>query len=59
RHPNAVFSAIQRAVRRTLVEQAPPPAVRTEVMWGSPEWAARRERLSQVTQERMQQMGIG
>ena len=59
RHPNAVFSAIQRAVRRTLVEQAPPPAVRTEAMWGSPEWAARRERLSQVTQERMQQMGIG
>jgi DNA mismatch repair protein MutL len=59
RHPNAVFSEVQRLVRRTLVEQAPPPAVRSEVAWGSPEWAARRDRLAQVTGERLRQMDIG
>jgi DNA mismatch repair ATPase MutL len=58
RRPDAVFSAVQRAVRRVLVENAPPPAVRSEVMWGSPEWAARRDRLAQVTGDRMRQMGI-
>ncbi len=58
RRQNAVFSAVQRAVRRTLVEQAPPPALSTSAAWGSPEWADRRERLQQVTRDRMQQLGI-
>jgi DNA mismatch repair protein MutL len=58
RQPEAVFSAVQRAVRRTLVDQAPPPSVRAESTWGSPDWAVRRERLAQVTTERMHQLGI-
>lgn len=58
RDPSAVFSAVQRAVRQTLVGQAPPPAMREGVFWGSPEWAARRERLSQVTRSRINQMGL-
>lgn len=59
RHPDAVFSAVQRAVRRTLVDQAPARTVQEGVFWGSPEWAARRERLAQVTSRRMQQAGLG
>jgi DNA mismatch repair protein MutL len=58
RNPNAVFSAVQRAVRETIVDQAPPPQMRTDVVWGSPEWAARRDRLAQVTTDRMRQLGI-
>jgi DNA mismatch repair protein MutL len=58
RQPEAVFSAVQRAVRRVLLENAGPPAVHTGVTWGSPEWAARRERLAQVTGERLSQIGI-
>ena len=58
RQPNAVFSAVQRAVRRTLVEQAPPPAIHPETVWSSPEWAARRERLAQVTRGRLEQLDI-
>lgn len=58
RDPNAVFSAIQRAVRQTLVENAPAPSVRHEMTWGSPDWAARRDRLTQVTSERMRQLNI-
>ena len=58
RQPGAVFSAVQRAVRRTLVEQAPPPAVQATTMWSSPEWSARRERLAQVTRDRMHQLDI-
>lgn len=58
RQPDAVFGAVQRVVRRTLVEQAPPPAIHAEAVWGSPEWAARRERLTQVTRDRMQQLDI-
>lgn len=59
RRPDSVFSAVQRAVRRTLVDNAPPPSVRTEVLWGSPEMAARRERIAQVTSERVNQLGMG
>lgn len=59
RNQNAVFGAVQRAVRGTLVAEAPPPAVRPDVVWGSPEWAARRERLNTVTRDRMHQLGIG
>jgi DNA mismatch repair protein MutL len=59
RRPDAVFSAVQRAVRRTLVDQAPPPMAREGVFWGSPEWAARRDRLAQVTSARMHQLGLG
>jgi DNA mismatch repair protein MutL len=58
RRPDAVFSAVQRAVRRTLVDNAPPPEMRTEVLWGSPEMAARRDRIAQITSERMNQLGI-
>lgn len=58
RQPEVVFSAVQRAVRRVLLENAGPPAVHTGVTWGSPEWAARRERLAQVTGERLSQIGI-
>lgn len=59
RRPDAVFSAVQRAVRRTLVDNAPPPSIRAEVLWGSPEMAARRERIAQVTSERINQLGMG
>ncbi len=58
RQPNAVFSAVQRAVRRTLVDEAPPPTIRHEVTWGSPDWAARRDRIAQVTGDRIRQMNI-
>jgi DNA mismatch repair protein MutL len=58
RRPDAIFSAVQRAVRHTLIDQAQPPAMRDNVFWGSPEWAARRDRLSQVTGARMSQLGL-
>jgi DNA mismatch repair protein MutL len=60
RQPDAVFGAVQRAVRETLIEQAPPPAIQTESAWGiAPEWLARRERLRQITSERISQLGFG
>jgi DNA mismatch repair protein MutL len=60
RHPEAVFSTVQRAVRRTVLAHAPPPSVSDDVlMWGSPEWAARRDRLTQVTSDRLEQLGLG
>ena len=58
RQPDAVFSAVQRAIRQTLADQAPPPPVRDNVGWGSPDWAARRARLTQITGERMSQLGL-
>jgi len=58
RRPNAVFATVQRAVRRTLVDQSPVQAFGASVIWGSPEWAARRERLSQVASERLGQMDM-
>lgn len=58
RHQNVVFSAIQRAVRSILVEQAQPPSLQNDILWGSPEWAARRERLTQVTTDRMRQLNF-
>lgn len=58
RRPEAVFSAVQRVVRRTLVDQAPPPTVRADQMWSSPEWSARRERLTHVTAERLGQLDM-
>jgi len=58
RNPDALFSAVQRAVRGKLIEYAPPPAAQTDILWGSPEWAARRERLTQVTSQRVDQLGL-
>lgn len=52
RNQNTVFSAVQRAVRRTLVDQSPVQRAGS-TLWGSPEWSARRERLRQVTHERL------
>jgi DNA mismatch repair protein MutL len=58
RNPEAVFSVLQRAVRSVLVEQAPPLPIRGEFVWGSSEWAIRRERLAQITSARMGQLGL-
>ncbi len=58
RQPEAVFGAVQRAVRRTLVDKAGPPPAHLEPTWGSPDWIARRERLTHVMGERMRQLGI-
>ncbi len=58
RRPDVVFSRLQRAVRHALVDQAPPPRLDTGVRWGSPDWAARRERLTQVTGDRLSQLGL-
>lgn len=58
RRPDVVFSGLQRAVRHALVDQAPPPSLDTGVRWGSPDWAARRERLTQVTGDRLSQLGL-
>ncbi len=58
RQQNVVFSAVQRAVRSVLVEQAQPPSLRNDLLWGSPEWAARKERLTQVTTDRMRQLNF-
>lgn len=58
RQQNVVFSAVQRAVRSVLVEQAQPPSLRNDVLWSSPEWAARRDRLTQVTTDRMRQLNF-
>jgi len=59
RQPNAVFSTVQRAVRRVLVDQAEVPTVHHDILWGSPDWQARRDRLAQVTSSRMSQLGLG
>jgi len=58
-NPDAVFSAIQRAVRTKLVELAPPPTAQTDILWGSPDWASRRDRLMHVTTDRISQLGMG
>lgn len=58
RRPEVVFSALQRAVRRTLVDQAPPPTIRSESVWGTGDLATRRERLARVTTERLSQLGM-
>lgn len=58
RRSDAVFSAIQRAVRHTLVQHSPPPVMHSGVFWGSPDWAARRERLAQITSTRMGQLDM-
>lgn len=58
RRHDAVFSAVQRAVRRALVDQSPVQAVTGNTLWGSPEWVARRERLSQVAGARMSQLDM-
>ncbi|GAB4527257.1 MAG: DNA mismatch repair endonuclease MutL [Anaerolineae bacterium] len=55
RNPDAVFSAVQRAVRNAVVGQAPSPAVRLPDFGHSytPGWQDRRERLLQAgTQHR-------
>lgn len=42
RQANQVFSAVQRAVRRTLLDQAPIPAAgHTPRTWASPDWERR------------------
>ncbi len=45
RSPDAVFAAVQRAVRSTVINQAPPPEVRphSDVQWRSTAWSARRD----------------
>ncbi|NDJ54481.1 MAG: DNA mismatch repair endonuclease MutL [Chloroflexi bacterium] len=58
RRPEVVFSAVQRAVRRTLVDHTPVPQLSLGSSWGSPDWAARRDRLTQVTTQRMTQLGF-
>jgi DNA mismatch repair protein MutL len=58
RQPDAVFSAVQRAVRQTVSSQASPPPVQGDAGWGTPDWAARRARLTQITTERMSQLGL-
>jgi DNA mismatch repair protein MutL len=58
RRADAAFSAVQRAVRRALVDQSPVQKVTISPTWGSPEWAARRERLTQVTSARMGQLDM-
>lgn len=58
RRADAVFSAVQRAVRGTLIESAPPRPATGEVVWGAPEWATRRERLSQIVSARISQLGL-
>ena len=47
RHRDAVFRAVQRNVRETLLAQSPIPEARhsTGDGWGDPGWAARREAL--------------
>ena len=45
RDPNAAFTAVQRAVRATLVEQSPAQEARLFPGWSSGGWAERRERL--------------
>ncbi len=59
RRADAVFSTVQRVVRRTLIEGAEMPAVHDDILWGAPDWQARRERLAEVTRARMSQPGIG
>ena len=47
RDGNQVFSAVQRAVRRTLVEHAPVPGMRhAPRTWPSPEWERRQALIS-------------
>jgi len=58
RNPDALFTSVQRVVRAKLIEQAPLPAARSDVLWGSPDWLARRDRLTQVTGERLDQLGL-
>jgi DNA mismatch repair protein MutL len=58
RRPDAAFSAVQRAVRSALVEGASAPTERPDIRWGSPQWAARRDRLTQVTAKRLDQLGL-
>jgi DNA mismatch repair protein MutL len=58
RQPDAVFSAVQRAIRQVIAGHAPPPPIRGDVGWGSPDLAARRARLSQITTARMSQLGF-
>ncbi|GAB4469281.1 MAG: DNA mismatch repair endonuclease MutL [Anaerolineae bacterium] len=59
RRADAVFSTVQRVVRRTLIEGAEMPAAHDDILWGAPDWQARRERLAEVTRARMSQLGIG
>lgn len=59
RQPETVFSAVQRTVRHTLLEQAPSPQLKAGIVWGSPDWAARRDRLMQATKNQIDQMNLG
>lgn len=58
RRADAVFDAVQRAVRRTLVDQAPVAPLGETVFWGSPEWEARRERLARTSRAHADQLGM-
>lgn len=59
RQADAVFSAVQKAVRRALLAEAEPPRASDDLLWASPDFQARRERLTQVTGQRMSQFGLG
>ncbi|NPV67164.1 MAG: DNA mismatch repair endonuclease MutL [Anaerolineae bacterium] len=45
RSPDAVFAAVQRAVRSAVISQAPPPEVRPhpDVQWRNMAWSTRRD----------------
>lgn len=58
RRADAVFTAVQRAVRQTVIDQSPVAALSDSVFWGSPDWEARRERLARVSREHANQLGM-
>ncbi len=60
RNPDAVFSAVQRAVRSAVVGQAPAPAVQLPGFGQgyAPGWQERRERLLQAGTRRRPELGL-
>jgi len=58
RRADAIFTAVQRAVRHTVIDQAPVAPLSESVFWGSPDWEARRERLARASREHASQLGM-
>jgi DNA mismatch repair protein MutL len=58
RRADAVFTAVQRTVRHTIIDQSPVAPLSESVFWGSPDWEARRERLARVSREYASQLGM-
>ncbi len=58
RRADAVFTAVQRAVRHTVIGQTPVAPLSESVFWGSPDWEARRERLARVSRDHASQLGM-